>query len=159
MLLDTKYDFSKDGKSLTKRKNKARSYNKKLFITKYTPKDAKDFIDNLSVGDTLWDSFTKFGEGVVEWTVASIEKRKTDQNFVQPTRPWETAYKFRGSTPQDRAHNQYNFSDFTLVTLNPTKSLDNKRRYLKQRQIIFTDFLHTQTYYISTPKTPEDFNI
>lgn len=158
MLLDTEYDFSKEGKSMMKRKNKARAHNKKLFVTKYTPKDAKDFIDSLSVGDFLWDSHTKFGEGLAEWQVIDIEKRKTDQTFAQPRHTWETAHKFRGATPQDRAHNQYNFSNTTIVTIKP-RPLDGKRRSAQAKNIIFTDFLNTEKWYISRPKTPEDFDV
>jgi hypothetical protein len=170
MLLGTEYDPSADGKAMVRRKNKARAHNNRLFINKISPVEAKNYIDNLKVGDKIWDAGTKFGSGIVEWTITNIENRPVDKTQATPRYHWEPTYKHKGKTKEDRAHNQYGFSDVVIITVQPNK-LDSARRYVREKTLTFMDlryvrektltfmdFFGNHKWYGQMPKTPGDFD-
>lgn len=157
LILGTKYDPSIEGKSLSKRKNKARAYNKKLLTTQVDPFKSQEFIKSFKVGDKLWDTNTKFGSGAVEWTVIDIIKRKPCQEFAKARYTWEGVPRYKGLTEEDRSHNEYGF-DEVIILIIESRKLDNAyRRTQPVENLTFNGFLHRDRWLNKKPKNPEDF--
>jgi hypothetical protein len=160
IIFDTEdsYDPFKDGKDLSRKKSKARRLNKSKVIKHNTEEEALAFVSSLKIGDTLYDAATTFGEGIVCWTVSSIEKRDVDKT---PQKDWNGKVYAYGKSSFDQHHNMFNLSSFVRVTLQIKGELPPSRRSLgKSRDVDFVDFLDTKSryrdWYLTKPASIED---
>jgi hypothetical protein len=154
---EDKYDPFKEGKDLSKKKNKARRLNSAKLTTFDLLSDAVNFVRNLNVGDALYDSGTAFGEGIVEWKVVSIETRAVDRT---PCTDWNNRVYAYGSTESDKVHNRFGLTELIEIQVE-TKELPKSRRWLnKQRSMTFVDFFvcpeRRRSYYATMPVSIED---
>lgn len=152
------YDPFKEGKELSKKKNKARRLNKSKVIMHRTPQEALAFVSNLKIGDTLYDAGTTFGEGIVCWTVSSIEKRDVDKT---PQKDWNGKVYAYGKTSMDQASNSYSLSNLVRVTLSANGDMPPSRRWIsKNKDVHFLDFLNCngriRDWYLTKPVSVEE---
>lgn len=154
---EDKYDPFKEGKDLTKKKNKARRLNLAKLTKFDVLSDAVSFVSNLNIGDKLYDSGTSFGEGIVEWTVTHIDKRPVDKT---PITDWNNRVYAYGFSDADKAHNRFNIEEMIELQVE-TKDLPKSRRWLnKNRSMTFLDFFvcpeRRRAYYQTRPVSVED---
>lgn len=152
------YDPFKEGKDLAKKKSKARRLNKPKVILHNTPQEALAFVSNLKIGDTLYDAGTSFGEGIVSWTVSSIEKRDVDKT---PQKDWNGKVYTYGKTSFDQHHNSFSLNNFVRVTLTATGEMPPSRKWMsKNKDVVFVDFLNSNSrfrdWYLTKPVSVED---
>lgn len=153
------YDPFKEGKDLSKKKNKARRLNKSKLIMRDTPEEAFAFISNLKIGDTLYDAGTSFGEGIVSWTVSSIEKRDVDR---APQKDWTGKVYTYGKTSIDQDYYYFSLSEeFVRVSLTANGEMPPSRRWIsKNRDVSFVDFFNCsrrrRDWYLTQPVSIED---
>jgi hypothetical protein len=148
------YDPSKEAKEYKNKKNKARIHNNKNLILYDDSKDAKETLDKYIVGDLLWDCKTSYGEGVVEWEVVDVEKRKVDKTPINIYGP-KVVY---GTTNIDQIHNKFGIEDVTILTLS-AKDLPKSRRWIgRKRKITFIELMKgfRYKYYNTRPISPDD---
>jgi hypothetical protein len=154
---EDKYDPFKQGKDLSKKKNKARRLNLAKLTKFDLLSDAVSFVRSLNIGDTLYDSGTSFGEGIIEWKITHIDKRPVDKT---PITDWNNRVYAYGSSDADKVHNQFNIEEMVEIKVE-TKELPKSRRWLnKQRSVTFVDFFacpeRRRAYYITRPVSIED---
>jgi hypothetical protein len=151
------FDPFKEGKSLAKKKNKARSLNKTKVVTYNNASAALAFVSNLKIGDTLYDAGTAFGEGTVQWKVSNIDKRAVDET---PQTDWNNQVFAHGKTDLDQRSNKQGIKDFINVTLTAIGEMPNSRRWIsKGRTISFLDFLsgeRRRDWYLTKPTTTDE---
>ena len=152
------YDPFKEGKDLSKKKNKARRLNKPKVVIYKTLQEAFAFVSNLKIGDTLYDAGTAFGEDIVCWTVSSVEKRDVDKT---PQTDWSGKIYTYGKTSMDQHHNSFALNNFVRVTLTANGEMPPSRRWVsKNRDVDFTDFLDCKSrfrdWYLTKPVSIED---
>lgn len=155
---EASFDPFKEGKELAKKKNRARKINKAKVIVHDTALEALAFVSNLKIGDTIFDAGTAFGEGIVEWKVATIEKRAIDKT---PQTDWNHKVFAYGKTDIDQRSNRHNLNDFIKVTLSAVSEIPNSRAWMsKSRDISFIDFLscneRRRDWYLTKPITIEE---
>jgi len=147
------FDPFKQGKELSKKKNKARRLNKTKVVEYDTADKAFDFISTIKIGDTLFDSSTAFGEGIVEWKVTDVQKRATDKT---PQTDWNNRVYTYGNTQEDQKHFSNGLNTFISIQLTAVSELPFSRRWISKTKIcIFTDFMTSKRkyrdYYLSRP--------
>lgn len=154
---EASFDPFKEGKDLSKKKNKARKLNKSKVLQYDTTEKAFAFVSNLKVGDTLFDSGTAFGEGIVEWRVSSIDRRDTDKT---PQRDWSGQVYTYGRTDIDQKHYKSGLNELVSVEISVVGELPNSRRWVsKTRTVCFVDFIcekKYRDYYSSRPVTIDE---
>lgn len=152
------YDPFKEGKELSKKKNKARRLNKPKIIQHATAQEALAFTSTLKVGDTLYDAGTTFGEGIVTWTVTSIETRQVDKT---PQKDWNGRVYAYGKTDIDQKHGRHQLDDLVKLTVKVASEIPNSRRWMgKDREVCFIDFMagkeRYRDWYLTKPVTIEE---
>jgi hypothetical protein len=157
LLLGEKYDIAAEGKKRTSAKNKARTRNNKKIIDYKTSGEAKEYIDSLEVGDMLWTASTTYGDRLVGWQVTDIEVKPTCQEWGKKAYTWQPNFNVRGSTKEDRLHNEWGFTQSTNVTVTAVVNTSNARVHTKT--LTFNDFFGNSKYskwYKEKPVTLED---
>lgn len=152
------YNPMSDAKDLEKKKNKARRENKKLEL-KLSIVNAKSFIDNLKIGDYIYDAQTSYGSGIIAWKVTDIEKRKTDK--TPQSWGWGNNKTTKlGNTDSDIKHNECGFDEFTQISLTADDVPKARRWTNNTRNEIFSAFAEGgyHTYYKSPPATLDSAN-
>lgn len=151
------FDPFKQGKELSKKKNKARRFNKSKIITYESAQDAFNFVSSLKVGDRLFDTSTTFGEGIVQWEVTSINNRATDKT---PQMDWNNKVYTYGKTDVDQKHNKNGFDNLISVEISMVGEAPLNRKWIaKRRDICFVDFVTSvkyRDYYSSRPTTIDE---
>lgn len=158
ILLDNekRYDPLKAEKELSSRKSKARRKNKKIELTYETAEEAFKAISEYKVGDRIYDAHTTYGEGVMEWTVDSIESRPTDKTKVKPY-AW-SATAALGKTREDQEHNKKGLPNLIVLKIKVHHAKPKSRKWTQtERTITFSDFMKWgNQYYNSSPYTTDD---
>ena len=152
------YDPFREGKDLSKKKNKARRLNKLKVVVKNTVEEAVKFVSSLNVGDILYDAETTFGSGIISWRVKSIDRRPVDKS---PQKDWSGKTYAYGATSIDQDHNTYCLDDVIKITLEIFGEVPSSRRWVsKNRELCFTDFLDNKKryrdWYVHKPITVEE---
>jgi hypothetical protein len=152
------FDPFKQGKDLSKRKNKARRINGTKKTVFEFLSDAINFAKNLKAGDVIYDSGTTFGEGIVEWTVKSVTVTPVDKT---PQRDWQGRVVAYGATDADQKHNRYKLDDVVVVYLEAQNEMPLSRRWVnKNRSVTFIDFLECserhRDYYLTKPVSVDE---
>lgn len=153
---EEEFDPFKEGKQLSKKKNKARNLNKKNIITFSTDQEAYDFVATLKVGDYLYDANTGFGEDIIQWRIKDITISKTDKT---PQVDWNGKTYAYGQTYDDQTHSRSGFDTKMVVELEAVGALPNGRRWITpSRAITFYDFTENsrRDWYKTRPVTVDD---
>ena len=150
------FDPFKEGRDLSKKKNKARRLNNQKVITYNTVAEAFAFISTLKYGDTLYDAGTHFGEGIVEWKVTLVQKRPVDKT---PQRDYRGVVHGYGRTSCDQRHNHSQLEECVLITLETVGEIPQSRKWIsKTKEIYFSEFLSERyrNWYSSKPVSIEE---
>jgi hypothetical protein len=154
---EASFDPFKQGKELSKKKNKARKLNKSKVIVYETAQESFDFLLSLKIGDKVFDAGTTFGEGIVEWKVANIVTRDVDKT---PMTDWTNKVYAYGITDIDQKHNTNKLDTYIHVELVMVGEAPSSRKWIARgRNICFTDFLSAnkyRDYYSSRPTTIDE---
>ena len=152
------FDPFKQGKDLSKRKNKARRINGTKKIVFPFLSDAINFVKNLKAGDVVYDSGTTFGESIIEWTVQSVTITPVDKT---PQRDWRGGIVAYGKTDADQKHNRHQLDEVVLVQLEAKNEMPPNRRWTtKTRSVTFIDFFESseryRDYYLTKPVSVDE---
>lgn len=144
------YDPLAASKKLASDKNKARRRNKKLQINYKTEQEAFDYIKTLKVGDTIYDTISAYGSGLLTWDIEDITHRPVDSKNIDP-HSWR-------SNP-DKEHRAHGFKEIYVIHLKrrETKSPKERRWEDEKKDVTFRDFKGGyRSYYHTKPYTPSD---
>jgi hypothetical protein len=151
------FDPFKQGKELSKKKNKARRINKSKVITYEAAQDAFNFVSSLKIGDRLFDASTAFGEGIVQWEVTGVFNRATDKT---PQADWNNNVYAYGNTDVDQKHNRNGFDNLISIEISMVGEPPSNRTWIaRRRDVCFVDFLDIKKYrdyYSSRPATIDE---
>jgi len=153
---EDEFDPFKEGKELSKKKNKARNLNNKKRIKFTSELAAYEFVKTLKVNDKIYDAVTGFGEGVVEWFVTDISITVPDKT---PQKDWRGVTYAYGATSHDIAHNVQALDKCIILTIEVNGEPPKTRKYMnKKRTISFSDFLEKsrRDYYLTRPITIDE---
>jgi DNA-binding transcriptional ArsR family regulator len=149
------FDPFRQGRELKRKKDKARSENKKIVAKFKSAALAYKTITTLKVGDNIWDTKTAFGQGTVKWEVSKIESRPVDKT---PVKDWNGHVYAHGNTQSDQEHNKENISMVVIVTIKVVGQLPKSRSWIsKERTFTFKDFMSDYRYYfLKQPMSVDD---
>ncbi len=153
---ESEYDPLKAEKELNKLKSRARRKNKKLELIFDNDAEAFNAIKQFKVGDVIYDTKTTYGEGIMEWTVTKVIKRKTDYS-ERKLNSWSNKV-VKGATYEDSMHVLSGLSDFCQIDIECKHEKPKSRKYSsKKRTINFSAFKkYGNIYYKSKPYTIDD---
>lgn len=151
VLLDEEYDPAATAKEQKRKKSKASRENNKIRLKFDEPIDAYNYLSKLKKGDSLYETWTTFGDNLTEYRVKKV------QTFALKA---DTGSRWNGCRDSER-HRNAGFSIGIKVILEDVNA--NKGYYYRDPEIQFYNICSHEDYkhsnkmiYPQRPMTPED---